>query len=182
MASVNPAAQPGFAAKAHRGAPIATTSGGIARSASPASPKAARGVAPIAVASKPAPSAAAAPAIAPKSTRGTASSAATPSPAPAPAMLLGDIDGDGRVGRADGRALLDYLFTGGAAPTNLAQADLNGDGSVNIADAMQMLAAENAASPPAPAPVPTSVASPFLLRQATAGYQRSAVPTTSLRP
>jgi hypothetical protein len=120
-------------------------------------------------------------AFAPK-TSPRAASAATPSPAPAPALLLGDIDGDGRVGRADGRALLDYLFNGGEAPADLSQADLNEDGQVDIADAMQMLAAESSAAPTPPAPAATNAPSPFLLRQATTGYLRSTALPTALRP
>lgn len=189
MASVNPTARPAIAPQAMKGAATVPPIGAAPRPTA-ASPRATLTTAAGAATKRPAGPATLVPGpqlAAPKLAAATLSprtgaSAATPSPAPAPTAILGDIDGDGRVGEADGRALLDYLFSGGAAPADLAQADINADGRVDIADAMQMLAAENAAPGLPAAPLaPVNTASPFLLRQAAAGYQRSAVPT-ALKP
>lgn len=56
--------------------------------------------------------------------------------------IQGDVDGDGLVNGADGKALLSYLFSGASLPGGLEAADLNGDGSIDIADAMQMFQSE----------------------------------------
>ncbi|MFQ5654332.1 MAG: dockerin type I domain-containing protein [Planctomycetota bacterium] len=61
-----------------------------------------------------------------------------PQPAPNPA-LAGDVDGDGMLTMRDTKALLAYLFHGGEPPAALANADVTGDGSVNIADAIGIL-------------------------------------------
>ena len=80
----------------------------------------------------------------------------TPQVAPATPGLAGDVDGDGHVSATDGQALLAHLFEGRELPGGLQNADANGDGTVDIADAMSLLhthadAAEEAASEPTPA-------------------------------
>ncbi len=49
-------------------------------------------------------------------------------------VLYGDVTGDGVVDGKDLRALINYMFNNGPQPQNLAAADVNHDGSVNIAD------------------------------------------------
>ncbi|MEE8142177.1 MAG: dockerin type I repeat-containing protein [Planctomycetota bacterium] len=60
-------------------------------------------------------------------------------PQPPAKGMLGDVDGDGTLTRADGKALMGYLFMGQPAPAGLGNADVNGDGRVDIADMVQLL-------------------------------------------
>ncbi|MGE3166200.1 MAG: dockerin type I domain-containing protein [Planctomycetota bacterium] len=68
-----------------------------------------------------------------------------------PAGVLGDIDGDGQMTAGDAKALLAYLFHGGAAPVDMSRADVNGDGSVNVSDATHIFELANAAPAVPPA-------------------------------
>lgn len=61
-----------------------------------------------------------------------AHAAATPPPA-------GDMDGDGQITAQDGKLLLNALFGDETSRDSIANADFNGDGSVNISDAIGML-------------------------------------------
>ncbi|MEM7168386.1 MAG: dockerin type I repeat-containing protein [Planctomycetota bacterium] len=69
-------------------------------------------------------------------TAGLTNATATPT---TPPTLHGDVDGNGTVDAADATALLQYLFQGGSAPSSMAGADANGDGSVNISDVVRIL-------------------------------------------
>ena len=51
----------------------------------------------------------------------------------------GDFDANGTPNISDGVAELNWLFTGGAAPSCERAADVNGDGDINIADAVALL-------------------------------------------
>lgn len=58
----------------------------------------------------------------------------------APSVLLGDVNGDGRINARDARALLRYLAgMEELSETGLAAADFNGDGRVNARDARAIL-------------------------------------------
>lgn len=52
---------------------------------------------------------------------------------------FGDVNGDGLFDEADAHALLRYLFQGGEAPVNMDNADVDGDGQVNVADVITMM-------------------------------------------
>ncbi len=53
--------------------------------------------------------------------------------------VLGDANGDGSLTWADPEVLVQYIFSGGAAPTNRTGADMNADGLLNISDVVQMV-------------------------------------------
>lgn len=52
---------------------------------------------------------------------------------------FGDVNGDGIFDSSDATALLRYLFQGGDAPVNMDNADVDGDGQVNVADVVTMM-------------------------------------------
>lgn len=62
----------------------------------------------------------------------------SPPPPPTNPGTLGDVDGDGQMTSEDARMLMSYLFQGGPTPINMSNADVNGDGSINLADATQI--------------------------------------------
>ncbi|MEZ5357759.1 MAG: dockerin type I repeat-containing protein [Candidatus Zixiibacteriota bacterium] len=53
--------------------------------------------------------------------------------------LAGDANDDGALNIGDAVFLINYIFSGGAAPSCSQAADANGDGSVNIADAVYLI-------------------------------------------
>jgi hypothetical protein len=55
-----------------------------------------------------------------------------------PAYLRGDSNGSGSVDISDGLHLLNFLFTGGAAPRCRAEADANRSGALDISDALAL--------------------------------------------
>ncbi len=111
--------------------------------------------------------------------------AAVPQPAPSPTFQMGDVDHDGKVDASDGHALLSYLFSGGATPAGLTDADYNGDGAIDIADAIQIIASDPNFSPPkesAPPPPPPAT-SPFQTQRARIGYHKVVgLPGLPIRP
>jgi hypothetical protein len=56
-----------------------------------------------------------------------------------PQKPLPDINRDGQVNMADVEYLLAYIFSGGPAPADMVAADINGDGSVDISDAVAFI-------------------------------------------
>jgi len=54
-------------------------------------------------------------------------------------VVCGDAAGDSSVDIADVVFLVDYIFSGGAAPDPLASAEVNCDGAINIADAVYLI-------------------------------------------
>ena len=175
MATVNPSANGPMPVWASRGASGGASAGGPVRGTGPAlltsgsklgnagktSPQAR-----AALATPPRASAGAARPTLGKPVKTPAPSSPTPQPAippsatptrspasPPPEAKLGDLNGDGIVGSADGQMLLSYLFGGGEAPVSSELADVNGDGVVDIADATQMFAQE-VVDAPAPPPSP----------------------------
>ncbi len=58
--------------------------------------------------------------------------------------LLGDLNGDGRVTTQDSKALLEFLYLGGAAPKHLENADINQDGRVDLSDVIKLSELANA--------------------------------------
>jgi len=63
----------------------------------------------------------------------------TAGPALASTGVSGDVNGDGVFDSLDPDYLLAYLFTGGPAPVCPAEADANGGGTVDIADAVTLI-------------------------------------------
>lgn len=53
--------------------------------------------------------------------------------------VFGDINGDGVFDKSDAQDLLRFLFQGGEPPQGLQNADVDGDGQVNLTDAIQLL-------------------------------------------
>jgi hypothetical protein len=53
--------------------------------------------------------------------------------------LYGDVDSDGSITIADVVFLIDYIFTGGAAPQPLSVGDVDCSGSINIADVVYLI-------------------------------------------
>ncbi|MGA1535305.1 MAG: dockerin type I domain-containing protein, partial [Planctomycetota bacterium] len=95
---------------------------------------------------------------------------------PAPdSTLEGDVDGNGVVDRGDGRALFSHLM-GGAVPAALANADVNGDGTVNLADVAALLRSLASSPTPPESPPPATPIAPttsFTRARARQGYAAS---------
>ena len=53
--------------------------------------------------------------------------------------LIGDVDGDGKVGIADVTELIDLLLTGNTDIADHPAADVDGDGRVGIADVTELI-------------------------------------------
>lgn len=68
--------------------------------------------------------------------------------------LLGDVNGDGKLGMDDAKSLLAYLFRGTEPPQGIANADINGDGSLNISDAISLFNLLARRDDPLPLPAP----------------------------
>ncbi len=68
---------------------------------------------------------------------GDTNGGATPAPATSTNPILGDVDGDGELSFADGKALLGMLFSGQGGSFSRSN-DVNGDGSLNIADVINL--------------------------------------------
>ncbi|HER00688.1 MAG TPA: hypothetical protein ENO22_15235 [candidate division Zixibacteria bacterium] len=58
---------------------------------------------------------------------------------PPPAYICGDASGDEVVNISDAVYIINYIFTGGAAPEPVAAADGNCDGSCNVSDAVMII-------------------------------------------
>ena len=97
--------------------------------------------------------------------------AAAPTPGqPEPTTpLAGDVDGNGVVDAQDGKALLSHLFNG-TNPEGLANADVNGDGMVNLADATTLF---GDGAPENTAVAGTPVAPNYQQSRAQQSYARS---------
>jgi hypothetical protein len=57
----------------------------------------------------------------------------------APSYLCGDLDHSGDIDIADAVYLINYIFSGGAAPNPMASGDTDCDGVISIADAVQLV-------------------------------------------
>ena len=60
-------------------------------------------------------------------------------PAPEVVIVIGDVDGNGRVTIADVTALIDYLLSGNSEGINPETADVDGDGQINVADVTALI-------------------------------------------
>ena len=58
---------------------------------------------------------------------------------PEQTTIIGDVDGDGKVGIADVTALVDYLLNGDASGINLQAADIDQNGEIGIADVSELI-------------------------------------------
>ena len=54
-------------------------------------------------------------------------------------VVLGDIDGDGRVGIADVVELIDLLLGGNVTAADYPAADVDGDGKITVADVTDLI-------------------------------------------
>jgi plastocyanin len=58
---------------------------------------------------------------------------------PAPPCKCGDADGNGTFNISDAVKLINYIFSGGAAPNPLCRGDADGNGSINVSDAVKLI-------------------------------------------
>jgi hypothetical protein len=54
-------------------------------------------------------------------------------------VLLGDVNGDGRISISDAVAIVDWILSNGATSIDEKAADLNGDGKISISDAVAIV-------------------------------------------
>jgi len=67
-----------------------------------------------------------------------APSSASTAGAPPQSSIFGDVNGDGVFNGEDSEALAKYLFMGGPEPAGMNNADVNGDGGVDISDVVSI--------------------------------------------
>ena len=91
-------------------------------------------------------------------------------------FLRGDADDNGSVNLADAILVLDYLYTGGGAPSCLDAADIDASLHVNLGDPVYLLSYLFVGGPPPPSPSPTTGCSPVAISAPLGPCIQSACP------